>query len=70
MNNKDEERRYVTPRQAAFMYGFSSGYLANLRTKRRGPHFFKRGRKILYRVADLEQWVTESPVKTIDQLTV
>ena len=62
----EEERRYITPKQAAAMYGFSFGYLANLRSKRQGPPFYRPGRKILYRVSDFEAWVTANPVKTVE----
>jgi hypothetical protein len=68
LTSKDEGIRYITSHQAAAMYGFSFGYLANLRSKKQGPNFYKRGRKVLYSVADFESWVTESPVKTVDQL--
>jgi hypothetical protein len=66
--NSIDEKRFITPKQAANMYGFSVGYLANLRLKRQGPAYYKPGKKVLYKVADFESWVTENPVKTIDQI--
>ena len=63
---KEETRLYITPKQAAAMYGFSFGYLANLRSKRQGPAFYKRGRKILYKVSDFEAWITVNRIKTIE----
>jgi hypothetical protein len=63
-----ELRRYITPKQAASIYGFSAGDLANLRVKKKGPPFYIRGRKILYRVTDFEAWVTECPVKTTESV--
>ncbi len=70
LSGEDEERRYITPRQAALIYGFAVGYLANLRTDRKGPGFYKCGRKILYKVSEFEAWITANPVKTIDSLAV
>ena len=57
----------VTPEQAAKLYGLSSGTLAHLRSKKRGPCFFKVGRKILYKIDDMERWLFGVPVTTLDQ---
>lgn len=65
--NKDE-RRFIEPKQAAIMFGFSVGYLANLRAKKQGPKYYKPGKKVLYKVSEFEAWVTANPVKTIDQM--
>jgi hypothetical protein len=45
----------------------SAGTLANLRSKGRGPKYFKRGRKILYKESDVDLWLLENPVMTMDQ---
>lgn len=61
-------QKTITPRQATEIYGLSMGTLANLRCQRKGPKFFKVGRKILYPVADFEEWITRNPVLTIDSI--
>lgn len=38
--------------------------LANLRSQGRGPRWFKRGRRVFYRVEDLERWLMEGEMKT------
>lgn len=59
-------KQAITAEQASEIYGLSKGSLANLRFARRGPKFFKIGRKILYKVSDLESWLYQNPVQTLD----
>ncbi|HQO64131.1 MAG TPA: helix-turn-helix domain-containing protein [Syntrophorhabdus sp.] len=56
----------LTPKDAAYIYGLSEGTLANLRYNKKGPRYFKVGRKVLYRIEDLESWITRQPVLTMD----
>lgn len=44
----------------------SEGTLANWRTQKRGPKYFKVSRKILYRREDVEAFLFRNPVLTID----
>lgn len=46
--------------------GLNPKTLANLRSQGRGPRFFKRGRKVFYRVEDLERWLLEGERKTAE----
>jgi len=61
-------KKALTPDEVSEMYGFSKGTLANLRNKREGAKFYKVGRKVLYRVEDLENWLFQNPVQTVDSL--
>jgi hypothetical protein len=63
-----EIQRTVTPQQAAENYGLCVGTLANERYHKRGPKYFKCGRKVLYRVEDLENWLLQNPVLTSDSI--
>jgi len=63
-----EMRRMVTPQMAAKMYGLCIGTLANDRYHKRGPRFFRCGRRVLYRVDELEAWLQRNPVLTIDSV--
>jgi hypothetical protein len=63
---KKMERITLTPEQAGELYGLDTGTLANLRCKKQGPRYFKVGRKILYRKIDLENWLFQRPIMTID----
>jgi len=67
MNSK-LTRKVISSREAAMLYGFSEGTLANLRCGRKGPKFYKRGRKVLYLITDFEQWLTECPIETMDSI--
>jgi len=58
-------KRFYTPREVATFFGFAEGTLANLRCKRLGCKFYKRGRKVLYDREEFESWVKENPVLTI-----
>lgn len=62
------EKKTLTPREFAESYGFSEGTLANLRYQRRGPRYFQVGRKVLYFVEDIESWIRQCPVMTIDSI--
>jgi len=68
MKNKSEKRRTITPQQAAEIYGLNVGTLCNLRCNKRGPKYFRCGRKVLYKIEDLEEWLLGNPVLTIDSL--
>jgi len=58
----------VSPEEAVKLFPcLNLGTLANDRSKRRGCRFYKIGKKVVYRVADLEQYVFGSPVQTIEQ---
>lgn len=59
----------VSTREAAAMYSVASGTLQNWRSSRKtGPRWFCIGRKILYKVSDLEDFFTANPVLTMDSL--
>jgi hypothetical protein len=59
--------QFITTSEAATLFKFSAGHLANLRAQKRGPAYYKRGGKILYDIRDLERWVKEERVLTLDQ---
>ena len=61
-------KKMVSTKQAGEMYAHSPGTLANWRTLKKGPRYFKRGHKVLYRLEDLEKFFTECPVLTTDSL--
>ncbi|PKO01660.1 MAG: DNA-binding protein [Chloroflexi bacterium HGW-Chloroflexi-5] len=65
----NQSKKTLTPREFAECYGFSEGTLANLRCQKRGPKYYRVGkRKILYYVDDIEKWIRLDPVLTIDSL--
>ena len=61
-------KHFLSTKDAAEMAGMSPGTLANLRCVRKGPEYFKRGRKVLYDAETFERWLRENPVKTIDSI--
>jgi len=46
----------------------STASLANMRCQKRGPKFFKLGRKVVYRPEDIEAFLFKNPVLTIDSV--
>ena len=61
------DKRALTPRDVSFMYGLSEGTLANWRSKKIGPKYYKAGsRKVIYFEADLEAWAKGNPIHTLD----
>jgi hypothetical protein len=66
--DKVDTRKMISPKRACDIYDIAPGTLANLRTARRGPKYFKVGAKVLYNLADLEAYFTARPIVTIDTL--
>lgn len=57
----------VSPEQAVQIFPcLNVGTMANDRSKRRGCKFYRIGRKVVYRLADLEAFVFQTPVQTIN----
>jgi len=54
----------LDPTEAAELLGMARTTLNNLRVKRQGPSFMKRGRRILYPRIELERWVERNMVKS------
>ncbi|MBR0954151.1 helix-turn-helix transcriptional regulator [Bradyrhizobium canariense] len=55
---KSDKTSTVLPsRDAARMVGLSESTLAKLRLNGNGPVYCKLGRRVVYRPADLEQWL-------------
>ena len=57
-------REFISPKDAAEMFGVNVGTLANLRVKKEGPRFYKGKRKIFYALDDFRAWLTANPVQT------
>ncbi|MBO6763456.1 AlpA family transcriptional regulator [Maricaulis sp.] len=53
------DSRYLDADKAAAYLGVSQGYLNKLRTTGGGPVFVKVGRRVVYDVADLDQWFAD-----------
>ena len=49
--------KVVTAGEAARLVGLSASTLAKLRLNGNGPAYCKLGRRVVYRPADLEQWL-------------
>jgi predicted DNA-binding transcriptional regulator AlpA len=47
----------LTTREAARIVGLSDSTLAKLRLNGNGPVYCKLGRRVVYRLSDLEQWL-------------
>ena len=59
----------ISTSEAAAMFSVASGTLCNWRSQRKkGPRWFRVGRKILYKVEDLENFFTSEPCLTLDSL--
>jgi len=66
---KNFMKRALSPAEAAFMFSLSPGTLANWRSQKRGPRFYRLGgHKIVYFLDDLEQWARQEPVLTADSV--
>ncbi len=58
-----------TPIEVAFQYGITVGTLANWRSQKIGPRYYKLGaRRIIYFQKDLDAWAKSAPVNTRDSV--
>ncbi len=55
--------KVVAAAEAARMLGLSESTLAKLRLNGNGPVYCKLGRRVVYRPADLEQWLHSRTVR-------
>lgn len=53
--------------EAALFTGFSEGHLYRLTSRKQIPHY-KKNRKLYFRKAELEEWLTEEAVPTEDDI--
>jgi hypothetical protein len=68
MKEQEWKKESLGPLKAEKTYDLDAGTLANLRAVRRGPKYYKVGRRVLYKVSDLEAWLYGHPVHTIDSV--
>jgi len=66
------ELKALSPKDAVEYYPAlgCAGSLANMRCKKIGPKFFKAGKKVIYRPEDIEAFLFQNPVQTIDSIKV
>ena len=55
--------KVVQAREAARLVGLSESTLAKLRLNGNGPMYCKLGRRVVYRPADLDQWLQSRTVR-------
>lgn len=64
-----QERKALTAKEVAEIYGINLGTLANFRwSKLGGPKYYRAGRRIFYKPEDVERWLFSEPVLTIDSV--
>ena len=68
MEKEKVEKLSLSPKGVSEDYPISEGVLGNLRWQKRGPKYFKVGRKVLYRREDIERWLYANPVLTTDSM--
>jgi hypothetical protein len=58
------EKKYLSPQEVENIYALDKGTLANWRCNGNGPEFVKCGRKVLYSVNTLDEWLLKHVVRT------
>lgn len=61
------QQTLLTPPQVAERYGPSTSTLAKMRLTGTGPVYVKLGRKVAYRLEDLEAWVAENRFRSTSE---
>ena len=62
------QNQRVDTSKAAKILGLRPGTLEVWRSTRRGPRFLKIGRKVFYKIEDLESFANAHVVETVDSL--
>jgi hypothetical protein len=65
------QRAALTPEDVIQTYPAlttSVGTLANWRSRKRGPKFYKLARRVVYRSKDIEDYLFRNPILTIDSV--
>ncbi len=66
----DKNAKALSAKDAIALYPAlgCAGHLANLRNQKRGPRYFKTGKKIVYRPEDIEAFLFKNPIQTVDSV--
>ncbi len=59
-----------TPKDIEEAFGIPRATLSILRHQGRGPKYSKPAGRILYRFADVEEWIKHSEIKTSDSIEI
>ena len=71
MISKELKKRAITPAELEVIYGIPRGSAANMRWAKKGPKYYKAGgRRVIYMVQDVEEWLSRNPVLTTDSIEV
>jgi len=62
------QKRSLTPEGVSEIYQIPKGTLANLRSQKKGPRYYKVGRRVIYFIDDVERWLKAVPVLTQDSM--
>jgi len=49
--------KYISPAEAQEIFGISENTLANWRSAKRGPQFYKIGGLVKYNAEEFEEWI-------------
>jgi len=63
---KTDKPIMVGRKRAAELFDISAGTLGNLLSQRKGPRAYKFGAKVLYKISDLEDFFSSTPIITSD----
>ena len=61
------EPKYISTAEVSRLYGIPKKTLENWHSHKRGPRYHKSGKRVVYRVADVEVFMAEHSIATIDQ---
>ncbi|MCX5810156.1 MAG: DNA-binding protein [Proteobacteria bacterium] len=61
-------KRTAKPGEISVIFGLDTGTLANMRSQKRGPRYYKQGRGVFYFLEDVEAWLKQNPMETIDSI--
>ena len=66
MERKRMEKKYLAPKEVEKIYGLSEKWLANMRWEKIGIPYRKIGKKVLYRIEDVENYLEKHAVKVFE----
>lgn len=67
MHDETNHTTLLSPKQVKERYGPSTATLAKMRLYGTGPVFVKLGRRVAYRLEDLEAWIEENRFRSTSE---
>lgn len=63
---KPQSKKFLNGSEMELVYSLNKGTLANMRSKKIGPKYYKVGGLVLYKAEDVEAWIEDHKILTTE----